>query len=302
MTKQINNKYQQLLQQFLNRLDGLNKSVHTITNYRVDLNYYLKFLNGEGLDLLQVDLQALEGYTVHLKYATYGSKGKRYSENTITRRITSVRLFYNYLHKRKLIGENPALDLELPERLKGSDPSFMTQSQVKQLIQATRGTTHESRDSLILKIFVTTGLRLSELTQLDKNDIVGTELTVKKGKGNKARKVFLTDDLAKEVQVYKKGLTDSNRALFSSQKGNRLSNTAIQRLVKKYMGQIGLNLEKFSTHSLRHTAASLMLDKGMNVVAIKESLGHSSLETTQRYAHMTDTARQESANMMAGIY
>lgn len=236
MTKQTDSKEQQLLQQFLNRLDGLNKSNHTIKNYRVDLNYYLKFLNDKGLDLLQVDLQALEGYTVHLKYATYGNKGKRYSENTITRRITSVRLFYNYLYKRKLISDNPALDLELPERLEGDEPNFMTQSQVKQLIQATRGATHETRDALILKIFVTTGLRLSELAQLNKNDITDTMLIIRKGKGNKARKVFLTDDLSKDVQEYKDSLTNSNKALFSSQKGNRISNTAIQRLVKKYMG------------------------------------------------------------------
>lgn len=293
--------HDKLLKQFLNRLDGLNKSQHTITSYKTDINFYFRYIQQEGLDALGVDLQTLEGYSVYLKYATYG-KGKKYSENTIVRRITSVRLFYEYLYKRNIITKNPALDLELPEKLEGLDPSFMKQDQVKQLIQATQGETHEGRDALILKVFVTTGLRLSELVALDKEDIEGTILTVKKGKGNKSRKVFLTDALAEEIQDYKMIDTSPNKALFISQKGNRISSTAIQRLVKKYMSKIGLDLDKFSTHSLRHSFASIMLEKGADIVSIQQSLGHSSLETTQRYVHALDTTRQDAANMMADIY
>lgn len=299
MTKHERNM--ELLQQFLNRLDGLNKSKHTIVNYRVDLNYYLNYVDENGLDLLEVDLQALEGYTVHLKYATYG-KGQTYSEGTIVRRITSVRLFYNYLHKRDIINRNPALDLELPETLEGNDPSFITQSEVKKLIRATRGETHEVRDSLILKTFIVTGLRLSELAELNKTDILGTVLTVRRGKGNKSRKVFLPENLARSIEAYKTKLKSDNEALFISQKGSRMSNTAIQRLVKKYMDKIGLDMDRFSTHSLRHTYASIMLEKGADIVSIQQSLGHSSLETTQKYAHVLDSTRQEAADMMAEIY
>lgn len=292
---------EELLQQFLNRLDGLNKSKHTITSYRVDLNFYLNYIDSEGLGLREVDLQVLEGYSVYLKYATYG-EGKTYSENTIVRRITSVRLFYDYLYKRKVIKENPASDLELPEKLDGSEPSFITQAQVKKLIQATQGETHEERDALILKIFITTGLRLSELVALDKEDIVGTILSVKKGKGNKTRKVFINEILADEIENYKTQTPCENKSLFMSQKGNRLSNVAVQTLVKKYMGKIGLDLDKFSTHNLRHSFASIMLEKGADIVSIQQSLGHSSLETTQRYVHLLDKTRQESADMMTGIY
>ena len=290
-----------LMQEFLNRLDGLNRSEHTIVNYRVDLKYYLDYTQKEGLDTLEMDLQELEAYTVHLKYATYG-KGQRYSEGTIVRRITSVRLFYDYLYKREVIDVNPALNLELPRTLEGGEPNFISQSDVKKLIKATQGETHELRDSLILKTFIVTGLRLSELANLNKSDIVGTVLTVRKGKGNKSRKVFIPESLAKEIEDYKQVIKSNKDALFLSQKGKRISNTATQRLVKKYMDRIGLDIEVFSTHNLRHTYASIMLEKGVDIVSIQQALGHSSLETTQKYAHVLDNTRQEAANKMAGIY
>lgn len=295
------NKDMKLIEQFLNKLYGGNKSPKTIINYRVDLVFYLEYLAEVEKSVVEVDLQILEGYTVYLKKATYGN-GKHYAENTIARRISSVRSFYDYLRMRKIVSEDPAIDLEVPSTTKGEEPSFVTIDKVRELIESTKGETHETRDRIILKLFVSTGLRLAELHSLDTTDIEDTQITIRRGKGNKTRRVFITEDLAEEISDYVASREDETVPLFMSQKGSRISESSIQRLVKKYMGKIGLDLDKFSTHSLRHSFASIMLEKNVDIVTIQKSLGHSSLETTQRYVHALDDSRQKAADAMGGIF
>lgn len=289
-----------LIEQFLTRLYGSNKSNLTVTNYRTDLKFYLDFLSIEKLEVAEVDLQTLEGYTVYLKDYQY-QDGKYYAESTIARRISAVKSFYNYLRMRKIVAEDPTLDLESPETVKGGEATFIPREKVKELIASTKGETHEIRDRLILKLFIFTGIRLAELQGLNKSDIDGTQITVHKGKGNKTRRVFITSDLVKELDDYLNKRDKNIEALFISQKNNRMDRSSIQRVVKKYMKKTKIDTDEFSTHSLRHTYASLMLQNDVDIVTIQKSLGHSSLETTQRYVHTLDESRQKAANVMGSI-
>lgn len=288
-----------LMDQFLNRLYGSNKSKQTIVNYEVDLKIHLKFLDSKGLHVTDVGLEDLEAYAVHLKDSTYGN-GRHYSESTIARRISSMRSFYNYLAIRKIIKENPSNNLESPAQNNGFEPEFIEEKDMIRLNKATEGETHEIRDGLILGIFTTTGIRLSELHQLDVEDISDTSIRIQRGKGNKSRTVFISKRLAKKLASYTKDKRKDS-PLFTSQKGGRLSTKAIQTLVKKYMDKIGLDTDKLTTHSLRHSFASNMLKKGVDIVAIQKALGHSSLETTQKYAHTLDSTRQEAANLTENL-
>lgn len=291
----------ELIEQYLQKLYGSNKSPKTITNYRVDLEVFLGYMSSRLEPVTEADLQTLEGYTVYLRDAVYGSN-KRYSENTIARRISTVKSFYNYMRARGIIKEDPSLDLESPKTESGKEPVFIPREKIAQLIASTIGEAHGQRDRLILKMFISTGMRLSELEGLNVSDIDGTQVTIRKGKGNKTRRVFISEELLQEVREYLDGREGATEPLFISQKNSRLSERSIQRAVKKYMEKTGLDLEQFSTHSLRHTFASIMLQKGVDIVTIQQSLGHSSLETTQRYAHTIDDSRQKAANTMADVF
>lgn len=290
-----------LVEQFLNRMYGGNKSPKTITNYRVDLRFYLEYLEESGAEVEGADLQVLEGYTVHLRDMTYGDN-KKYSENTIARRISTVKSFYDYLRARGIREDDPSQDLESPKVETGKEPVFISKEKIAELMASTIGETHETRDRLILKLFMSTGMRLSELEGLNVSDIEGTQITIRRGKGNKTRRVFISEDLVEEIREYTSSRCSTIEPLFISQKGGRLSERSIQRAVKKYMDKAGLDLDKFSTHSLRHTFASIMLQQGVDIVTIQQSLGHSSLETTQRYVHTLDESRQKAADVMANVF
>lgn len=291
----------QLVEQFLQKLYGGNKSPKTITNYRVDLNFFLDYMEQEQVAVVDADLQILEGYTVHLRDMTYGNN-KRYSENTVARRISTLKSFYDYLRARGIIKDDPSKDLASPKVETGKEPVFIPKGKISKLVASTIGETHEVRDRLILKLFMSTGMRLAELGGLDVSDIDGTQITIRKGKGNKTRRVFISEELVEEIKIYTGNRHDIIEPLFISQKGTRLSERSIQRVVKKYMEKVGLDLDKFSTHSLRHTFASIMLQQGVDIVTIQKSLGHSSLETTQRYAHTLDENRQKAADIMADVF
>lgn len=289
-----------LIEQFLNNLYGEDKSENTITNYRVDLSMLSDYLEKQEIKILDADLQTLESFRTHLRRATYAN-GKNYSASTRARRITSVRVFYDYLYTRDVIASNPAEKLTIPQQQKGVQREFISEEEALRVIEATKGATHETRDRLILRLFLTTGMRLSELANLNISDIKGSEVTIN-GKGNKQRKAYITKDLSDELVEYVESREIKSDNLFLSQKNNRLSERAIQRAIKKYMGKAGVDTDKYSTHSLRHNFASVMLSKGVDIVTIQQALGHSSLETTQKYAHTTKETRQKAANVMANIY
>ena len=186
--------------------------------------------------------------------------------------------------------DNPVADLEYP-KLRKSLPRYLTLEQSASLLKAVSGT-NQTRDYAILMIFLNCGIRRSELVGLNLSDVYEDRLRVV-GKGNKERFVYFGTSCRKAIDDYliernQKVLSD-NRALFGSRDGNRISVTAVHRLVKKALLQAGLDETQFSAHKLRHTAATLMLSSGVDVKTVQEVLGHENLNTTQIYTHIEST-------------
>ena len=207
------------------------------------------------------------------------------------RKLSAIKSFYKYLTVRtKLLQENPVADIEYP-KLRKSLPKYLTMQQAAALLQAVEGP-NQVRDYAILMIFLNCGIRRSELVGLNLSDVYEDRLRVV-GKGNKERIVYFGTPCRKAIDAYlverkKKILTD-NRALFGSRNGNRISVTAVHRLVEKALKQAGLDATQFSAHKLRHTAATMMLSGGVDVKTVQEVLGHENLNTTQIYTHIEST-------------
>ena len=213
------------------------------------------------------------------------------SASTRARKLSAIKSFYKYLTVRtKQLQENPVADLEYP-KLRKSLPKYLTMEQSAALLRSVSGQ-NQVRDYAILMLFLNCGIRRSELVGLNITDVYEDRIRVI-GKGNKERFVYFGTPCRKAVDAYmaernEKVLTD-NRALFGSRNGNRISVTAVHRLVEKALKQAGLDSTQFSAHKLRHTAATMMLSGGVDVKTVQEVLGHENLNTTQIYTHIENT-------------
>ena len=213
------------------------------------------------------------------------------SASSRARKLSAIKSFYKYLTVRtKQLQENPVAELEYP-KLRKSLPKYLTLDQCSKLLSSVSGT-NEKRDYAILMLFLNCGIRRSELVGLNVSDVYEDRIRVV-GKGNKERFVYFGTSCRKAIDAYmeersKKVLTD-NRALFGSRNGNRISVTAVHRLVDKALKQAGLDSTQYSAHKLRHTAATMMLSGGVDVKTVQEVLGHENLNTTQIYTHIENT-------------
>ena len=209
--------------------------------------------------------------------------------STRARKVATIRSFYKYLtNKAKLLTENPMQDLDSP-RLKKSLPRYLDLEESVELLESVDGA-NSVRDYCILTLFLNCGLRISELVGLNVTDVRGDQLRVL-GKGNKERVLFLNEACQQALQDW---LTERNmlalidkEALFiTHQNRRRISRAAVHKLVKKHLAASGLDSTQYSAHKLRHTAATLMLQNGVDVRTLQEVLGHDHLNTTQIYTHV----------------
>lgn len=219
------------------------------------------------------------------------------SQNSRARKIAAIRSFFKYLTvKAKLLDENPVQDLDSP-KIPKSLPRYLTLEESRRLLLAVDGKNKE-RDYCILCLFLNCGLRISELVGLNVSDYRGESLRVL-GKGNKERTVYLNDACRDALQQYleiRKDLVPTRvAALFLSNRRARMSVDAVQVMVKKNLTKAGLDASLYSTHKLRHTAATLMLQNGVDVRTLQEVLGHENLNTTQIYTHIDNAELRTAA-------
>ena len=213
------------------------------------------------------------------------------SPTSRARKLSAIKSLYKYLTVRtKQLQENPVAELEYP-KIRKSLPKYLTLEQSAKLLACVDGQ-NKDRDYAILMLFLNCGIRRSELVGLNVTDVYEDRIRVV-GKGNKERFVYFGTPCRKAIDAYmvernKKTLTD-NRALFGSRNGNRISVTAVHRLVEKALKQAGIDSTQFSAHKLRHTAATMMLSGGVDVKTVQEVLGHENLNTTQIYTHIENT-------------
>ncbi|MDR0838140.1 MAG: tyrosine recombinase XerC [Oscillospiraceae bacterium] len=213
------------------------------------------------------------------------------------RKISAIRSFYKYLTvKTKLLDENPVLDLDSP-KIPRTLPRYLSLDDSRKLLESVQGQNRE-RDYCILTLFLNCGLRISELIGLNLNDIAPDSLRVL-GKGNKERVVFLNEACVAAINGYlevrKLSRPKDARALFISRNGGRVGRTTVHDLVKKHLLDAGLERKGYSAHKLRHTAATLLLQNGVDVRTLQELLGHENLNTTQIYTHVEKDSLREAA-------
>ncbi len=224
------------------------------------------------------------------------------------RKIATLRSFYKYLTvKTGMLEENPIESLDSP-KLRRTLPKYLTVDECRQLLSSVGGR-YAVRDYCILMLFLNCGLRISELVGLDLGDVHADHLRVL-GKGGKERVTYLNSAAAESLNDYLRFRLDqaehkdvSGRALFISSRGERISRSTVHALVKKHLAEAGLDTEGYSAHKLRHTAATMLLGKGVDLKTLQELLGHEHLGTTEIYTHIenTDLKIAADANPLAGF-
>ncbi len=297
----------QILKDFLTYHETIKgQSQRTISEYYLDLRMFLRFIklmrndmpihtNLDDIDIRDITVDYIGSITSSdvFDFLSYlaNDRNNGIESAARARKLSALKSFYKYLTVRtKQLTENPVADLEYP-KLRKSLPKYLTLEQSSRLLQAVSGQ-NEKRDYAILMLFLNCGIRRSELVGLNLTDVYEDRIRVV-GKGNKERIVYFGAACRKAIDAYlpernKKVLSD-NRALFGSRDGNRISVTAVHRLVKKAFLQAGLDATQFSAHKLRHTAATMMLSGGVDVKTVQEVLGHENLNTTQIYTHIENT-------------
>jgi integrase/recombinase XerD len=292
-----------ILRDFLNYLQTIKgKSINTVQVYFYDLRVFIRFLTVhknlvnnkvefDDIDISNVDINLIKSVTLSDLYAfmSYVSNKRDNTSYARARKVAGLKSFFNYLTtKAKLLEYNPASELESPKILKRL-PRYLNIEESKQLLSSVDGE-YSERDFAIITLFLNCGMRLSELVGINLNNIKNGSLTVI-GKGDKERSIPLNNACIVAIDSYLKkrpvnGIKDKN-ALFISKRMQRISKETVQHIVKKYIKASGLDPERYSTHKLRHTAATLMYKYGhVDIRALQELLGHESIATTEIYTHL----------------
>jgi len=299
----------------------LNKSPNSIKEYNYDLMMFLKFMKMHfgltketemcnitikdfSVDLLKkITLDDIHAFIYYLAINNNSKPATR------ARKISTIRIFFNYLAtKEKIIEINPAQNLETPKK-EQRIPKYLTLEESQKLlnITANEDSKYKERDLAIITLFLNCGMRLSELVGININDITfsDSKLTVI-GKGNKERTIYLNNACMNSIKSYlavrptegvKHDSKNSNKALFLSERKERISNRTVQYIVDKELTRAGLDTRKFSVHKLRHTAATLMYKYGeVDIRALQELLGHKSISTTEIYTHVDNDQVRNAIN------
>ncbi|MBN8571179.1 MAG: tyrosine recombinase XerC [Ignavibacteria bacterium] len=279
------NKY---IQEYLSYLKvSLNYSPHTVTSYENDLHQFENFLTltfgKDDFDLNDLELTILKSFVA-------GLFDEDYSNRSISRKISLLKSFFKYLAKKKYIKKNVASTLIFP-KLDKKLPSYLTESEAEKLFEPEQSDDRKPLDAAILELFYSTGIRLSELINLKISNINFSIKTIKVfGKGSKERIVPFGKNAELSINEYLKirpvPAEGNSDILFLSSNGNKLYPMQVNRITKKSLESV-TELKKKSPHILRHTFASHLLDKGADIRAVKDLLGHESLSTTQVYTHIS---------------
>ena len=292
-----------LLRDFLAYISTIKgKSARTAYEYFLDLRFFLRYLKHarklvpleqpfDEISIRDIDLDFLKSITLSdvYDYLGYIAQERPRQQNSATteyglsstsraRKVASLRAFFKYLtSKAGVLEVNPVAELDSPSQPKRL-PRYLTLDESLELLSHVEGP-YASRDYCILTLFLNCGMRVSELAGINLQDIRGDTLRVV-GKGNKERTIYLNDACMNAIEAY---LPD------------RMSVQTIKWLVKKHLSAAGLDATKYSAHKLRHTAATLMYQNGVDIRTLQTVLGHKSVDTTMIYTHIHDESVRSAA-------
>ena len=310
MRKEEFSELPELVQQYLMYLEAIKgHSELSVIEYASDLRTFFRFMArhkglvsksapDEETDISPIGIEFIKKITLNDAYAylIYLKNERKNNETTRARRVISIRRFFVYLTDNLgLLGSNPMKNLDIP-KTKKSLPKYLTLEEAERLLSVIDGP-YKERDYAIITLFLNCGMRLAELVSIDYNDIKADGSLAITGKGNKERVIYLNNACIRALADYMKkrpvdGVKD--RALFLSSRNKRISPKTVQHIVYTNLDKAGLGARGLSVHKLRHTAATLMYQYGnVDLLLLKEVLGHENLGTTEIYTHTTADAAKK---------
>lgn len=262
-------------------------SSHTVTAYKKDLDQFVLFsteMIGE-FDVKRVDAKLVRSWIVSLME-------QQYTPRSVNRKISTLKAFYRFLMKNEIVENNPAVNIPVP-KIRKKLPNFVEENNLHHLLDDGYFTSDFCgiRDKLIIALLYGTGIRLAELLQLKERDFDTHGYLIKVlGKRQKERIIpyprSINQLLQQYIEIRNREIGNSPGALFVTEKGKPVYEKLIYRVVNKYL-KLVTSLEKKSPHVLRHSYATHLLNRGADLNAVKELLGHSNLSATQVYTHTT---------------
>lgn len=298
-----------ILEDYLNYMETIKgTSPNTVKEYFLDLRTFFRFMKSRygfvesdvefsQITIHDIDLDFIKKISIQdlHSYISFVDKNRSNHNAAKSRKVASIRSFFQYLYLRvNLIDKNPAESLEFPKSGERY-PIYLSLEETNNLLNVVlenKNDEYRKRDYAIFMLFLNCGLRLSELSSIDMDKIRDNDTLSVIGKGNKERTIFLNEACVEAIKDYlavRPAAQKDDKALFISMRKQRMSNRAIQHMIERYMKKSGLDTTIYSTHKLRHTAATLMYKYGnVDIRALQEILGHESVSTTQIYTHIDD--------------
>lgn len=309
-----------ILREYLGYMETVKgRSANTVNGYFIDLRTFFRFLltqrdlvkssDDSSIDIHSVDINLIKTVTLSdlFEFMNYSKSQRENSNVTRARKVSSLRQFFHYLTEiTHQLNDNPAKNLATP-KLPSRMPKHLTYDQSLELLKVASQGKYAERDYCIITLLLNCGLRRAEIAGLNRTDVRDDNTLRVIGKGNKERILYLNEACQQAIAAYlpKRPIdgTKDKKALFYGHTKDRISLQGIHYIVKGYLKQVS-GAEEFSTHKLRHTAATLMYQQGgVDVMVLKEMLGHKNLGTTEIYTHTSNEQlrRAADANPLAGV-
>ena len=255
-------------------------------SYAVDLEQWRKYMRDRELDPVSFTKEDAALYAEYLQ--------DEFSERSVLRKLTALRTFYSYMMKRGTVSSDPFMDISMRQKSRRL-PSVLTEDEVKELLGVERKNFQDERDHMLFLFIYNTGCRISEAVAVDIDDIeYGKRRILIRGKGGKERFVFFSKSTAAEIKEYLEKRNEylmslgieGEKALLIGDKGGRLPFSSAHIIFDKYRALLGWQKE-FTPHTLRHSFATHLMDRGADIRLVQELLGHESISTTQIYTHVS---------------
>ena len=269
-----------------------NMSLNTASSYKADLNIFFEFINQQKLNV-----KALQQTEINKFFQNQREKG--FSDNTISRRLSTLKQFFKFLVREGLFDQNPCEDIKNFKSTK-KIPGFLSEREVLKILNCAgtvgKNKAERARNKALIEILYASGMRVSELVSLRKSLFIGNpELILIKGKGNKERMVPISKIALSAIKKYLTELKKTNLELYKSEflfpsrsKNGYLNRERFFLIIKEIASSAGLNTQNVSPHKIRHAFASHLLSNGADLRVIQTILGHKNLSTTEIYTHILD--------------
>lgn len=259
-----------------------NYTNNTIISYKNDL---IEFYNFYKINIINLTYNDIKDYLMYLY-------NKKYANSTVSRKISSIKSFYNYLKLKKIIKKSPMINIQYPKK-ELKLPKYLHYNEIEQLFSSfNTDSEYDERDKLIFELLYASGIRVSELVNIKLQDIKEDEILIY-GKGRKERIIYYTDIVKEALDKYLNNgrvkLLKNNKSeyLLINNKSKPLTDRGVRYIIDSHIKKTSIKT-KISPHSLRHSFATHMLNEGADLKVVQELLGHKNLSTTSIYTHVSN--------------